>query len=116
LDVLCGVSWKVLLLLLRVVDLRRVAWVEGSFFYFLWFLPRFTVFAPKSDKPMVLFMIGTRLNSWWKLIRHFPEIIEFFKLAGRNFASVATPSPSHGCLASRAWGGFDFHSSVVTMA
>lgn len=66
---------------------------------------RFTVFAPKAEKPMVLFLIGTRLNSWWTLLLHFPKMLKFFRLAGKNFGEVGTPGPTHGCLAARAWGG-----------
>lgn len=81
---------------------------------------RFTAFVPKDsprDKPMVLFLIGTRLNSWWALLTNLPVFMRYGKAAGPNFVATGRDN-SYGCLYQRQWGDaldFLFGDGVMTV-
>jgi hypothetical protein len=59
-------------------------------------------FAKDRTKPIVVFMIGSRIHNLWDLISHGKPLQVFGQLAGRQFGR--NPNPPKGLLKQDGWG------------
>ena len=62
-----------------------------------------------GGEPVVLFLIGSRLNSWPAFFLHLPQVLRFLFLAGPTFNNVGANRKAHGLLNTR------IHASVIDL-